>query len=81
LRQLHRSTERPVTRSEGTNRLVDPDDEAAVAAAKEAVLEAPGPGRGAPSAGDGRAGDRIVVVVADWLQSRGPGWRSTAGAW
>jgi UDP-N-acetylglucosamine 2-epimerase (non-hydrolysing) len=77
---LRTSTERPVTISEGTNRLVDPDDEVAVAAAAEAALAAPAPGARRPERWDGHAGDRIVVVIADWLRSRGPGRRSTAGA-
>jgi UDP-N-acetylglucosamine 2-epimerase (non-hydrolysing) len=62
------NTERPVTISHGTNRLVGPDD---VAAALDEVLE----GRDSvartdsrPPLWDGQAGRRIAGVIADWLR-------------
>jgi UDP-N-acetylglucosamine 2-epimerase (non-hydrolysing) len=62
------NTERPVTISHGTNRLVGSDD---VAAALDEVLE----GRDSvartdsrPPLWDGHAGRRIAGVIANWLR-------------
>ncbi|NLT35680.1 MAG: UDP-N-acetylglucosamine 2-epimerase (non-hydrolyzing) [Gaiellales bacterium] len=65
---LRTTTERPVTIWEGTNRLVDPYDEDAVVDAAEAVLAAPAEAAHRPELWDGRAGDRIVSVLAEWLR-------------
>jgi UDP-N-acetylglucosamine 2-epimerase (non-hydrolysing) len=59
------NTERPITITHGTNRLVTPD---AVPAAVAEVLAAPGSQRRDPPAlWDGHAGERIAAVLADWL--------------
>lgn len=73
------NTERPITITHGTNRLIEP---AQILPAVGAVLAA---GRGAgerlgrdgrlpsrvPPLWDGRAGERIADVVQDWLAARG----------
>jgi UDP-N-acetylglucosamine 2-epimerase (non-hydrolysing) len=65
---LRNNTERPVTISEGTNRLVNPDDSAAIQAAVGEVLSAPVVReQHRPEGWDGRASDRIVVEMAHWL--------------
>jgi UDP-N-acetylglucosamine 2-epimerase (non-hydrolysing) len=63
------NTERPITISHGTNRLVEPE---ALAAAARTILESgftlpPSP----PPLWDGHAGERIADVVAGWLSSPG----------
>jgi UDP-N-acetylglucosamine 2-epimerase (non-hydrolysing) len=62
------NTERPITITHGTNRLVEPE---AVPAWVERVLEGgvPAPAEG-PPLWDGHAGERIAAVVAAWLESR-----------
>jgi UDP-N-acetylglucosamine 2-epimerase (non-hydrolysing) len=67
---LRTSTERPVTVTEGTNRLVDPDDEAAILMAVDEVLSAPMPEAVRPELWDGHAADRIVTVIAEWAANR-----------
>ncbi|MCC6832856.1 MAG: UDP-N-acetylglucosamine 2-epimerase (non-hydrolyzing) [Thermoleophilia bacterium] len=65
---LRPNTERPITISHGTNRLVEPDRlGAAVDAALRGELARPGDG---PPLWDGRAGERIAALVADWLAAR-----------
>ncbi|HZO90073.1 MAG TPA: UDP-N-acetylglucosamine 2-epimerase (non-hydrolyzing), partial [Chthonomonadaceae bacterium] len=56
------NTERPVTITEGTNRLVGRDP-CAVAAAVEAVLEGKHPGGRIPELWDGQAAERILDVL------------------
>ncbi|HVL53742.1 MAG TPA: UDP-N-acetylglucosamine 2-epimerase (non-hydrolyzing) [Vitreimonas sp.] len=59
------NTERPITITHGTNRLVTP--EAVVEAAREVLrggMEAPA---GGPPLWDGRAGPRIAAVIGGWL--------------
>jgi UDP-N-acetylglucosamine 2-epimerase (non-hydrolysing) len=58
---LRDNTERPITVTEGTNRLVGRDPERVVAAARTA-LSAPRTAR-APDRWDGRAGQRIAAVL------------------
>jgi len=62
------NTERPITISHGTNRLVEPED---VVPLVRAVLE---DGIAAPTEGpplwDGHAGERIAAIVAGWLAAR-----------
>jgi UDP-N-acetylglucosamine 2-epimerase (non-hydrolysing) len=63
------NTERPITISHGTNRLVEPE---ALPAAARAALDS----RGAmptepPPLWDGHAGERIADVLAGWLSSPG----------
>jgi UDP-N-acetylglucosamine 2-epimerase (non-hydrolysing) len=65
---LRPNTERPITISHGTNRLVTPDD---LADHARAVLDgrvvAPAEG---PPLWDGRAGERIAAVIESWLRAR-----------
>lgn len=66
---LRKNTERPVTISEGTNRLVDPEDEAAVCRAVDEVLNGtPDCTPRRPELWDGQAAQRIVARVAGCLQ-------------
>ena len=71
------TTERPVTVSEGTNRLVDPYDQGAVLAAVRSAMDASksptpmcAPRR--PELWDGHAAGRIVAVIAEWIEHREP---------
>ncbi|MBD3366922.1 MAG: UDP-N-acetylglucosamine 2-epimerase (non-hydrolyzing) [Candidatus Eisenbacteria bacterium] len=62
---LRPNTERPVTVSEGTNRLVGTDPEAIVAAAHEALEDRDAaPKR--PELWDGRAAGRVADVLTSW---------------
>lgn len=63
---LRTTTERPVTIIEGTNRLVNPSDTAAVLAATDDALARPMPAARRPYLWDGHAGERIVAVIAGW---------------
>lgn len=63
---LRKNTERPVTITDGTNRLVDPEDVNAIEGAVDETLAAPMPADRRPELWDGHAGDRIVQVIADW---------------
>ena len=66
---MRTTTERPVTVSEGTNRLVGPHDAAAVLAAVDETLARPMPTSGRrPELWDGHAAERIVAVIAEWVQ-------------
>lgn len=60
---LRENTERPVTISEGTNRLVGRDPQRIVAAALEALDEDRARARRAPELWDGRAAERIVEAI------------------
>ena len=65
---LRPNTERPITISHGTNRLVEPDRLGEhVEAALRGELARPGDG---PPLWDGHAGERIAALVADWLAAR-----------
>ena len=59
---LRDSTERPITITEGTNRLVGRDPDRIVAAARE-VLAAPPPPPRTPALWDGQAGQRIAAAL------------------
>lgn len=74
------NTERPITISHGTNRLVEPD--AVVPVAREVLergIRRPAEG---PPLWDGRAGDRIAGIVEAWLRERtgGPAVPAATGA-
>jgi UDP-N-acetylglucosamine 2-epimerase (non-hydrolysing) len=68
---LRHNTERPVTITEGTNHLVDPDDVEAAIAAADDILSAPMPKLRRPALWDGHAGDRIARVIAEWAAEGG----------
>jgi UDP-N-acetylglucosamine 2-epimerase (non-hydrolysing) len=67
---LRPNTERPITISDGTNRLVEPDG---LVAAARAILDGsrPVPGR-TPPLWDGSAGERIAAIVESWLATPAP---------
>jgi UDP-N-acetylglucosamine 2-epimerase (non-hydrolysing) len=62
------NTERPITITHGTNRLVEPES---VAANVDSILDG-GPGRvgDGPPLWDGHAGERIAVVIEAWMRDR-----------
>ncbi len=70
------NTERPITISHGTNRLVRPDE---VGGAVREILRGtggPAPGqmreqREPPPLWDGHAGERIAAILADWVSREG----------
>ena len=67
---LRTTTERPVTITEGTNRLVDPSSPDAILAALDEALAAPRPNGRRPALWDGAAGARLVADVAAWAAAR-----------
>ncbi len=67
---LRPNTERPITISHGTNRLVEPEE--VVAAAREALSGARSLPAEPPPLWDGAAGDRIAAVVERWLAAPTP---------
>jgi UDP-N-acetylglucosamine 2-epimerase (non-hydrolysing) len=66
---LRDSTERPITVTEGTNRLVGRDPAGIVKAALEVIADPP-PAR-APALWDGKAGPRIAAVLIKGHQANG----------
>jgi UDP-N-acetylglucosamine 2-epimerase (non-hydrolysing) len=69
---MRTTTERPVTVTDGTNRLVDPYDAAAVLAAVGETLAAPFPeATRRPPLWDGHAAERIVAAIARWAATDG----------
>lgn len=64
---LRPNTERPVTITLGTNRLVD---ESNLIAMLDEVLAAPMPGPASIPLWDGHAGERIAAVLQDWWAGR-----------
>jgi UDP-N-acetylglucosamine 2-epimerase (non-hydrolysing) len=64
------NTERPITISHGTNRLVAPTE--VVAAAREVLAGPARPAGPRPPLWDGHAGERIADVVEGWLGDRSP---------
>jgi UDP-N-acetylglucosamine 2-epimerase (non-hydrolysing) len=61
------TTERPVTVTAGTNRVVDPYDPAEIlAAARRAVASGPVVPTPSIPLWDGRAGERVVEALAVW---------------
>jgi UDP-N-acetylglucosamine 2-epimerase (non-hydrolysing) len=74
------NTERPITVSHGTNRLVTPDQ--VVAAAREILAGPLRPTGPRPPLWDGHAGERIADEIVDWLaarEARAAGTTGTAG--
>lgn len=67
---LRTSTERPVTLTEGTNRLVGLDPERIASAARQVLAEPPPAGR-LPRLWDGRAAARVLDVLSAGLPSAG----------
>lgn len=65
---LRPSTERPITVTAGTNRLVDPGNPDTVVAAAREAMEVRGSAPRRPELWDGQAGARIAAAVIDWLQ-------------
>ncbi len=63
------NTERPITITHGTNRLVEP--EGLVEAAREALAGDTPRSTEGPPLWDGHAGDRIAGIIEDWLGERG----------
>ncbi len=61
---LRPHTERPVTITQGTNRIIGSDPKAMVEAALEAVAEGARPAEGRPELWDGQAAERIADVLA-----------------
>lgn len=74
---LRDSTERPITMTEGTNRLLGSDPGAILPAARE-VLAAPPPTGRIPALWDGHAGERIAAILA--RAGRGAGLEKSAPA-
>ncbi len=71
---LRHNTERPITCTEGTNRLVGNDPQRILAAAKDILARRDEP-RGRPEKWDGRAAERIVEVFARLARSASfTGW-------
>lgn len=64
------TTERPVTITQGTNRLTSIEEAPATVSR---VLQQPRPGPAQIPLWDGRAGERITTAVLGWLASRGGG--------
>ena len=73
---LRDSTERPITVTEGTNRVVGTEPDAIVAAAGDVVSNPPPPRR--PASWDGRAGERIAAVIDGVWRDRATWARPTA---
>jgi UDP-N-acetylglucosamine 2-epimerase (non-hydrolysing) len=67
---LRENTERPVTVSEGTNRLIKPDD---MLSAVREVLAGRWPKGRKPHHWDGRTADRCVASLKRWLNGSGAG--------
>ena len=61
------NTERPVTVTEGTNRLLDPAKESLCAAAKAAIRRGRRQSPCAIEGWDGKAADRIVLALRERL--------------
>jgi UDP-N-acetylglucosamine 2-epimerase (non-hydrolysing) len=66
---LRTTTERPVTVTQGTNRIVGPDPKAVWAAMEELLTKAPAPPR-VPEYWDGKAAERIVDALLEFTAAR-----------
>ncbi len=63
------NTERPITITHGTNRLIEPEGVAALTA--EVLAGGPSAPADGPPLWDGHAGERIAAVIVRWLAERG----------
>jgi len=66
---LRNNTERPVTVSSGTNRIVGQDPEVIWNGVVDVLSRPPGPAR-APEYWDGHAGERVVVAILEFCAAR-----------
>ncbi|GGZ09057.1 non-hydrolyzing UDP-N-acetylglucosamine 2-epimerase [Pseudoduganella plicata] len=66
---LRHNTERPITVDEGTNTIAG-SDPAIILAAYDAIMAGGGKAGRVPHYWDGRAAERIAVIVRDWLRGR-----------
>ena len=69
---LRRSTERPVTVTHGTNRVIGEDPARIVDAAREVLSHPPAAGHAIPERWDGHAADRIAEHLAAFLGDGSP---------
>jgi UDP-N-acetylglucosamine 2-epimerase (non-hydrolysing) len=67
---LRENTERPITVTQGTNTIVG-TDVAKIQACFDDVLATGGKAGRVPALWDGRAAERIAVVLSEWAHSRG----------
>jgi UDP-N-acetylglucosamine 2-epimerase (non-hydrolysing) len=74
---LRDSTERPITITLGTNRLVGTSSNALLSAVGETLAEGRRKNGRRPPLWDGRAGERIADVVMKWSRSCNPTSQST----
>jgi UDP-N-acetylglucosamine 2-epimerase (non-hydrolysing) len=74
---LRDSTERPITITLGTNRLVGTSSNALLSAVRETLAEGRRKNGTRPPLWDGRAGERIADVVMKWSRSRNSTSQST----
>jgi UDP-N-acetylglucosamine 2-epimerase (non-hydrolysing) len=72
------NTERPITITQGTNRLVGTDPDRILEAVAD-VLAAPPTAGSAPEGWDGRAAERIVEHLTRWADARGPALAAGSG--
>ena len=68
---LRDNTERPVTITHGTNRLIGGDGRRILSASLQTLAHPPRP-HGAPPLWDGHAAERILDVLDDYRQGKGP---------
>jgi UDP-N-acetylglucosamine 2-epimerase (non-hydrolysing) len=71
------NTERPITITHGTNRLVTPEE--VVPLAREVLERGVAPPAEGPPLWDGHAGERIASVIESWLSERGGDRAAAAG--
>jgi len=67
---LRENTERPITVSSGTNTIVGTDPDRIMGSFEE-VMNTGGKAGRVPEYWDGKAAERITILLRDWLSSRG----------